>query len=248
MQRTIGKGLNKMLGFRWDAGGSDPGQYGSLAWHEGADTALLNVLQSADYTCQTEGCGFRAAPFPNNKLKTDTIYLGEDVTGYMQVSHLDGNHDNNNPGNLRCVCPYCHLSDHPIESVLEGRADLIYAPHISQLEVNAIAMVINRTLRLDTHVYHQDARSVLDIIMKDSDEHMSKYIKEYPALTSSREDQQAKFCISIKQSLTAGDAHRYLFEPLRLFPRADFFTLAHDFWNEREPLPQPRDWKMAAHG
>tara|TARA_B100000780_G_C21022685_1_gene409908 strand:- start:284 stop:1009 length:726 start_codon:yes stop_codon:yes gene_type:complete len=234
--------------FRWDASGLDAERYSSLSWHEGASPYALEVLSAADYTCQKEGCGFRAAPFANPGVDKDSIFLGEDVTGYMQVSHVNGDHDDLSPGNLICVCPYCHLSDHPLESVLAGRADLICAPHHSQLEVYAIAMVINRAMRLDTHVYHPDARGVLDIMMKDSDEKITDYIKEYPKRDSSRDDQQLKFCNSVRRSMLSTDEHRYLFEPLRLFPRGDYFIQAHDFWNEAFPMPQADGWMKAAYG
>jgi hypothetical protein len=109
-------------------------------------------------------------------------------------------------------------------------------------------MVINRAMRLDTHVYHPDARGVLDIMMKDSDEKITDYIKEYPKRDSSRDDQQLKFCNSVRRSMLSTDEHRYLFEPLRLFPRGDYFLQAHDFWNEAFPMPQADGWMKAAYG
>ncbi|MDA8647118.1 HNH endonuclease, partial [Porticoccaceae bacterium] len=197
--------------------------------------------------CQTEGCGFHAAPF-SDPGGEDGVLLGEDVTGYMQVSHINGDHSDNRIDNLMCVCPYCHLSDHPMEAIITGKADLICAPYKSQLEINAIAMVINRTLCHDAGAYYKDAQELLDILMKDSDEQMSAYIKEYPKLQSSRRDQQLKFCYSIANMMMLGDENHYLFEPLRLFPRGDFFKLAHDFWNEKHPLPRLEHWAQAAYG
>lgn len=78
------------------------------------------TMEKARWTC--ERCGFVAPDA-------------------QEVGHQNGDHHDNRPENLRCLCLFCHLADHPVAALRQGRADLIYAPDLTQADVSRISWV-----------------------------------------------------------------------------------------------------------
>jgi hypothetical protein len=229
--------------FRFDASGAGVEEYSGVNWHTIAPPVMLEALRRDDYVCQI--CGFTSTPRqPVPGVDSSRIKLGDEATGYMQISHINGNHSDNDIDNLLCVCPFCHLSDHPFQSILSGSADLVFAPGMSQFELNALAQVVHMVS--DTHLHYEQAQAVHDIIMRDSDNHLRSYVSDYPS--GSREDNQEKFCRAIMPYLTESTDNRHLVAPLRLFPKKLYFSEAIDYWLESTTLPVARDWKMAVYG
>lgn len=60
---------------------------------------------------------------------------------HMEVRHIDGNHDNNSPENLVCVCPFCHMRDHLGPTGFANAAYVIGSTRISQAVLNALVLV-----------------------------------------------------------------------------------------------------------
>ena len=60
---------------------------------------------------------------------------------HMEVRHLDEDHSNNDPANLRCVCPFCHMRDHLGPTGIAGAATVIALPYLSQAQINNIVLM-----------------------------------------------------------------------------------------------------------
>lgn len=65
------------------------------------------------------------------------------IPGWMEVDHLDGNHADNTPTNLGCICPWCHRVRHP--AALPALISFAWAPeldpaHLSRMAALAVMM------------------------------------------------------------------------------------------------------------
>lgn len=90
-----------------------------------------NVLTRDSYTCQY--CGFCSPPDRREAAARARL-----SSGYMEVHHLDGDHGNNDEGNLVTVCPFCHLVFHVGFHGHQGTASIIWCPWLTQEELNLI--------------------------------------------------------------------------------------------------------------
>jgi len=50
----------------------------------------------------------------------------------MEVRHLDDNHENMDPANLICVCPFCHCRDHLHTTGFATAGLMIASTHLTQ--------------------------------------------------------------------------------------------------------------------
>lgn len=60
---------------------------------------------------------------------------------HMEVRHLDENHSNNDPKNLKCVCPFCHMRDHLGSTGFAQAAHVIGSTRLSQAQINHVALM-----------------------------------------------------------------------------------------------------------
>lgn len=61
---------------------------------------------------------------------------------YQEVHHADDDHKNNDPSNLYCSCPLCHQVFHIGLAGMRDGADIVYAPELTQVELNQLALVM----------------------------------------------------------------------------------------------------------
>ncbi|MDE2343650.1 MAG: HNH endonuclease [Betaproteobacteria bacterium] len=73
------------------------------------------VLVRDDHTCQH--CGLRS-------------------TKWQEIAHIDDDHLNNDPANLRTICSFCHLSYHLGAAARRNLATLCWIPEMSQIQIN----------------------------------------------------------------------------------------------------------------
>ena len=59
-------------------------------------TVRRHLLEEANYTCTSEGCGFNT-PHP------------VDGSTVLEIDHVDGDGSNHRPENLKVLCPNCHV-------------------------------------------------------------------------------------------------------------------------------------------
>lgn len=97
------------------------------------------ILQRDEYTCRA--CGFSSQK-------------------WLEVHHLDDNHDNNTGENLATVCSFCHLTFHLGRAGMMKEAILIWAPDISQKTINQIfpALMVAASYK---NPYQEVARSLI---------------------------------------------------------------------------------------
>lgn len=82
--------------------------------------AFRDALVDADWTCHA--CGIR-------------------VPEWMEVDHLDGDHGSQRPGNLGCICPWCHRARHPAarpEALTFGWLPELEPAHLSRLAATMV--------------------------------------------------------------------------------------------------------------
>lgn len=56
----------------------------------------------------------------------------------MEIDHLDQNHANSAASNIKPICQVCHYGRHPIWAAQHHRIRLIWAPQLSQVELNRL--------------------------------------------------------------------------------------------------------------
>ena len=59
---------------------------------------------------------------------------------HMEVRHLDDDHDNMAPGNLVCVCPFCHSRDHLHTTGFANAGQVIASTNLDQSMVNSLVL------------------------------------------------------------------------------------------------------------
>jgi intracellular multiplication protein IcmJ len=80
-----------------------------------------SVLERDNYTCQ---------------------YCGYQATRFQELHHRNDNHRDNRLTNVVTICPLCHLSFHIGRAGLMGEGVAIWAPEVTQEEMNHIARAI----------------------------------------------------------------------------------------------------------
>lgn len=75
----------------------------------------------------------------------------------MEIGHRDGDHHNQRRSNLRCLCAFCHLVDHPVAALRRGRATLLYAPDLEQADVSRIAWSLAWLIRELGQMYQESS-------------------------------------------------------------------------------------------
>lgn len=80
-----------------------------------------SILIRDDYTCQF--CGFK-------------------FDEYQEVHHLDDDHGNNSPDNLKTACNLCHAVHHLGMTAIRNAGFIAYIPEMKQTDVNAICRII----------------------------------------------------------------------------------------------------------
>lgn len=78
------------------------------------------ILKRDDYTCQ----------FCEVRFKR-----------HMEVSHLDDDHENNDPVNLATICPLCHQVQHVSQAGYTNGGILISMPMLTQAQINTLSLI-----------------------------------------------------------------------------------------------------------
>lgn len=75
------------------------------------------------------------------KRDKETCHVcGMSIPGHMEIDHLKG-HRKSTEVELACICPFCHALKHPLWSGARKRIVPVYAPDMSQEDINRMAWV-----------------------------------------------------------------------------------------------------------
>ena len=151
----------------------------------------------------------------------------------MEVHHLDGNHDNDNPANTVTVCPICHDTLHTGMATPEIRMTVAWMPEFTQVQINQLT--IGLFLRMDAgHGEGDNAKQAValyDQLVTRAEE------------ASNRLGMEVLDIVSLATGLTllpSDSPDRDHLVGLRLLPsNHSFQTMAH-YWAEH-PGIQPHD-------
>lgn len=94
----------------------------------------IKALQKSKYKCVY--CGIEVVP---DKTADNSSLL---ASGYLEVHHMDNNHQNNDLSNLYAVCPFCHNVIHLGFATMNRKVTLAYLPEISQENINVMSALI----------------------------------------------------------------------------------------------------------
>jgi intracellular multiplication protein IcmJ len=70
-------------------------------------------------------------------------FCGEPTAGWQAPFHLDGDHGNNDPGNLAIACTLCHLGQHLNRAGIDREATLIWLPELTQSDIIKLVRAIH---------------------------------------------------------------------------------------------------------
>jgi intracellular multiplication protein IcmJ len=117
------------------------------------------ALEKARYTCQY--CGFITKP---NRRKPE---YSLEMSGFLEVHHIDDDHDNNELENLAAACPFCHQVFHAGFAGSRQAVRVIWMPHISQANLN---LLMNFTLSAiqGGSIYKDKALSLYETLSKET--------------------------------------------------------------------------------
>lgn len=143
------------------------------------------VLERAGYRCA--GCGFQSSSTQG---------------GYLELHHLDDDHDNNSGKNHAALCPFCHQVFHC--GLMGGRecGRIAYLPEISQAALN---LTINAAASMRHHLSGNiDAlNEILNIDKNNNRKNDVDQKKKESALESCLRMRDA--CVGIIELMRAGE-------------------------------------------
>ncbi len=163
----------------------------------------VKALQKCKYKCIY--CGLEVIPDKNADSRSLL------ASGYLEIHHMDNNHQNNNLNNLYAVCPFCHSVIHLGFTALSKRCYLAYLPEISQERINLISSLCGVGL-----VAHQKTRDILEASLK-----MSQLFAKAGLLFTKRYNFTTSEFISVlidKQKENKIDEIKKVFKSIKVIP------------------------------
>jgi intracellular multiplication protein IcmJ len=110
-------------------------------WNADAGGLRRERTVSPDSSCQF--CGFQAR-------------------GWQESFHLNGDHDDDSPGNLTVACVLCNLTQQLGRPTIDAEAMLIWLPEMSPAALNAVARRIHHGLQAQGEPPHMERRPQSD--------------------------------------------------------------------------------------
>lgn len=200
--------------------------YSESGWFSAENAAsLLPTMRAGMFRCAR--CAFECQPL--DELEEDVALGPESVTGFMQIAHRNGDHNDHSPSNTEVVCPFCHLSDHFFDALLSGSAQLIYAPWISQADLNNLARALHVCMLDDQHYYASEAETVLSDLSRCAGD-VKNYVRGYPTEGTHQENQALWARVVMSADSQIALRIPTLLRPLRLLPVSSSFSSALQFW------------------
>lgn len=190
-----------------------------------------SVLSRDSFTCQC--CGFESK---GGSLSDDPASL--QLSGYLEVHHLDDDHGNNDVSNLLTVCPFCHQVFHFGFAGHRDGGVLGYIPELTQAQVNNLFQIIGVTLYRDNELSSL-AEKLNEFIIEQSTERLENLYGE----TASDPKVFVHAVLSMSESQYENRAE--FLKGIRLIPNVSMqgpFSKHIAFWS-KEVFPDDAQWQ-----
>lgn len=206
------------------------------AKREEADDAYAQVraevLRRDRYTCRF--CGFQTTP-DRDAGKTTLA-----ASGYLEVHHIDDNHQNNALTNLVTACPFCHQVFHAGNAGNRGCAQVIWFPWLSQADLNLLCNVIGVAM-FRNGSYAEDARSLWNALLS-----CNAPIAQYYGQSMTDAANFGSILMGLHRAGTQYYEKRMqVFDGVRLLPTIRNFEQAIKWWADKAWLPESQ-WEAVA--
>lgn len=167
-------------------------------------------------------------------------YCGWVDSHYNEVSNLDENHLNNEESNLILACPLCHQCLHLGQVAAAEGGKMIWAPELTQVEINDLARVYWLTEFAQTHPLLNSARSLANKI-----EHQAHVLEAHYVPGASDPGFWAEVLIKLTPEQYA---MRYeLLKNIRLWPSLTRFKKMIPKWAKMVAVNLPNtEWERLA--
>lgn len=116
---------------------------------------------------------------------------------HMEVRHLDEDHTNNDPSNLVCVCPFCHMRDHLGPTGFAMAATVIGSTRIPQALINVQVLVCWYILSRI-----QDTEDIRDLKESETDDAKIRLLKAARYLLSDLQTAGSRWVDSLSKAAT----------------------------------------------
>jgi intracellular multiplication protein IcmJ len=168
-------------------------------------------------------------------LKRDSFtccFCGFQARKWQEIHHLDGDHNNHDPRNLKTICSFCHLSFHIGRAGLAGEAELIWLPELRQVELNHLTRTCFVAMRTKGTT-NESGESVFSALRIRAEEARRRLGTSDPA--------------DLGEALLALDDDQYdkrneVLDGVRLLP------LGRKYVGERDIFPKVVDFWISKHG
>ncbi len=198
----------------------------------GYEEKRIRIVKRDGEKCQF--CHFRVSPERDKDRKS---YL---ASGFLELHHLDDDHENNDDKNLITACPFCHQIFHVGFAGAHNRFVIIKMPWLTQAEINLFAnclfIVLARRTTVDRKIY-EEAQNLVSFfeynLHEEAVNELGEGIRKPESLGA------ALYALAQK-----GDVYqerRKGFWDIRLFPRKDAFKDAITYW-ERSTWHPGKSW------
>lgn len=186
---------------------------------EAADAEYLSsrrkALERSRYTCKY--CGFISKP--NRRQPEHSL----EMSGFLEVHHIDDNHQNNSDDNFAVTCPFCHQVFHAGFAGSRGAVRIIWLPHISQEDLNLLMNITLSSIQLD-NTYAERAKALYASLSRET-----KVLSDAFGDEILKPENLSQVLIHMSKS-GVYEARKKLFSGLRFIPEHDVFTRYIDWW------------------
>lgn len=188
--------------------------------------ARINSLEKYRYKCQK--CGFVTSPDREADKSSSA------ASGYLEVHHIDDNHENNSPDNLLPLCPFCHMIFNVGFAGYQEMFSVIFLPTVTQANLNILSnclmVAMNRAKknRERQKIIESNANSLYITLESFQDQAVKIYGE---SVKSPKLFGAAVFQLSRKDFRLYKERHK-AFAGLRLLPDKEKFSDAVDYWSK----------------
>lgn len=194
------------------------------------------LLERVGHTCQF--CGFKTRADRTQNARAPGV--GQGVSGYLEVHHIDDDHQNNDPKNLAVTCPFCHQIFHAGLAGKRQALKPIWLPQIKQEDLNLMCNLILCSMQVNG-LHSGDAKRLFASLSGET----AFLVKEFGSEILKTEN-LGQILIEMDRK-GHYDKRDKLFSGLRMLPIPDAFPSHLTFWS-KAAWPAESLWEGVSDG